>query len=140
MVVGLLYAFVASGLQPFTPAPLAIRLFGAVVGTWITWAWVSYSAGLHTVLRATDREFVVERRYPPLTRTYSWSEVQAWRRMPAERRGKSTLRLTLADGERITLDRAVFVNADRLQQHLSAMLPESGANGTNGPAGGVVRA
>ena len=127
MVAGLLWTFATRGLELFEPAaPLVVRVLFPVGTVWVLWSWVAYAARLHTVLRAREREVTVERRYPPLTRTYPWSDVREWRLTPGRGRGTATLRLTLADGERVTLYPAAFENADRLQRQLETILPGDG--------------
>lgn len=126
MVAGLLSTFARGGLEVFGTAPLVVRVLGPVAMVWVAWTWASYATRLHAVLRAREGEVAVERPYPPLTRTYPWSEVREWRLAAPARRGMATLRLTFADGERVTLYPAAFENADRLQSRLEALLPACG--------------
>ncbi|MFL5574896.1 MAG: hypothetical protein ACJ79S_02860 [Gemmatimonadaceae bacterium] len=126
LVAGSLYTLATRGLGFLGPAPLVVRVLFPAGMVWVAWTWASYATRLHAVLRAREGEVTVERPYPPLTRTYPWSEVREWRLAAPARRGMATLRLTFADGERVTLYPAAFENADRLQSRLEALLPACG--------------
>ena len=124
LVVGAAFTAVR-GFDPFAGSPLVIRLLGSVAILGVVSAWVTNAVRLHTVLRLDAQGVGVHRVYPPLDRTYAWTELREWRRATGGR-GAATLRLTFQDGRRVTIYPGAYRDADELQRQLEALLPGEG--------------
>ena len=108
MAIGLDW-MVAAKVDPLAGAPLPIRFAAAAAVIYVLCSWIAYAVRLHTVVRIDATGLRIERRFPPLWRTYRWDDVLEWR---AKRRGRgpSALRLTFADGNRVTVFPSTAIN------------------------------
>lgn len=125
LVVGAIWTIAVTGQIVPVPLPLILQLLVSAAALWVVVSWVSVALRLRTVLRISERGLTVERDFPALRRIYAWSELREWR-VRATRRGQPTLRLTFADGTRLTLYPRMFLHAHELQNRLETALPGHG--------------
>jgi len=133
LVVGVVWTVAVTGQVFPVSLPLIPQLLGSAAALWVVLSYVSVAVRLHTLLRVSDRELSVERIFPPLRRTFAWSDLREWR-LDARRRGQATLRLTFTDGTRITLYPQMSQHAHELQNRLETALPGYGTRRRVGAA------
>jgi hypothetical protein len=127
MVVGVVSRG-ASVSDMFADAPLPIRIVGPVALLGVVASWLVYAVRLQTVLRVTVDTLRVERRYPPLYRTFGWQDIEEWKTRRTRGRGSSTLRIRFSDGHRVTIYPGAARNAASLVAALEATLPATGTS------------